>query len=86
MNTQASLLDSIPEGVSLPAQARTRSGVVFYPRQDLWEFRDGVKNVSLAFDGWGLENSELKDGFKKALVWQIGNMSPSHAINMHVKR
>ncbi len=85
MNTQALFLDPNQESLSLPAQARTRSGVVFDPRQDLWQFRDGVKNVFLAFDGWGLENSELKDGFKRALVWQIRNMSPSHAINMHVK-
>lgn len=85
MNTQASFLDPNQESVSLPAQARTRSGVVFDPRQDLWQFRDGVKNVSLAFDGLGIESSELKDALKSALLWQIKNMSPSHAINMHVK-
>ena len=82
MNTQALFLDSITEGPSLPSQARTRSGVVFDPRQDRWKFRDGVKNVNLVFDGWGLENSELKDGFKRALAWQIRSMSPSHAVNM----
>tara|TARA_A100000171_G_C2137505_1_gene151550 strand:- start:2630 stop:4186 length:1557 start_codon:yes stop_codon:yes gene_type:complete len=85
MNTQALFLDPNQESLSLPAQARTRSGVVFDPRQDLWQFRDGVKNVSLAFDGLGIENSELKDALKSALLWQIRNMSPSHAINMHVK-
>lgn len=85
MSAQALFLRPTPESLLLPAQARTRSGVVFDPRQGVWEFRDGVKNVFLAFDGWGLEDSELKDGFKRALVWQIRNMSPSHAINMHVK-
>lgn len=85
MNMQALFLDSITEGLSLPSQAWTRSGVVFDPRQDLWKFRDGVKNVNLVFDDWGLENSELKDGFKRALAWQIRSMSPSHAVNMYVK-
>ena len=37
------------------------------------------------FDGLGIESSELKDALKSALLWQIKNMSPSHAINMHVK-
>ena len=85
MNTQTLLVESMPDGESLPSQAQTRSGVVFDPRLDLWEFRDGVKKVYLAFDGWGLESSELKYGFKKALMWQFRSMSPSHAVNMHVK-
>lgn len=85
MNTQASFTKSISDKFSLPSQARTRSGVIFDPRQDLWEFQDGVKQVYLVFNGWGLENSVLKDGFKQALAWQIRSMSPSHAINMHVK-
>ena len=85
MNTQASFLDSIPEGFSLPAQARTRSGVVFDLRQDRWEFREGLTDVLMRFDGWGLESSSLKIGFKLALTWQLSSLSPKHAMNMYAR-
>lgn len=85
MNTQVLIPDSIPAEPTLPTLARTRSGIDFDPSQDLWRFRDGVKNVHLDFEGWGLENFKLKIGFKGALLWLMQNMSPSHAINMHVK-
>lgn len=82
MNTQALFLDSIPGGKALPSLARTRSGVVFYPRQDQWEFREGLTDVLIRFDGWGLEGSSLKVGFKLALIWQLSSLSPKHALNM----
>lgn len=83
MNTQALFLDSIPKGLQLPPQARTRSGAVFDPRQDIWTFRDGLTNISFKFDGWGLSDSDLKLGFKMALVQQFRNLSPVHVMNMY---
>ncbi len=83
MNTQALFSDSIPVGFSLPVQARTRSGVVFDPRQDRWEFREGLTDVLIGFNGWGLEGSSLKLGFKMALAQHFGSLSPAHVLNMH---
>ncbi len=83
MNRQSQFFDLNQEEQTLPSQAWTRSGVAFDPQLDYWKFRDGVIDVSLSFTGWGLENSELKHGFKSTLVWQFGNMSPRHAMNMY---
>lgn len=83
MNTQASFTKSIPDKFSLPSQARTRSGVIFDPRQDMWEFPDRLTNVQIGFDDWWLESSSLKLGFKMALAQILGKLSPSHALNMY---
>ena len=83
MNAQALFSDLNPERLSLPTKARTRSGVIFDPSQDRWEFREGLTDVLIGFDGWGLESSSLKIGFKLVLAWQLSNLSPKHALNMY---
>ena len=83
MNPEALFFEFTPGGASLPLQARTRTGVVFDPIQDRWEFREGLTDILIGFDGWGLESSSLKIGFKLTLVWQLSNLSPKHAVNMY---
>lgn len=83
MNAKAEFTDSKRESIQLPAESRTRGGFVFDPREDLWRLQDGVKNASFTFNEFGVKDSELKNGLKKALMWQIRNMSLSHAVNMH---
>lgn len=85
MNTIASFVDTTLGGPSLPSQARTRSGVVFDPRRDRWGFREGLTDVVIGFDGWGLESSLLKTGFKLALTWLLSSYSPKHVMNMYAR-
>lgn len=72
-------------GDVLPKIAQTRSGVMFDPRSDVWQFRDGVQNISCNFDCVPWASDVVKIGFKQALLWQLKNNSPSHSENMYVK-
>lgn len=85
MNSKRSLLQRNVEGLFLPECVSTRSGQIFDPRAQRWVFRDGVKEVSMPFSDLGLEEVPWFDGFKLALVWQLKNASPSHAVNVHVR-
>lgn len=82
MNRQTLLIESIPHGRTLPSQAQTRSGVIFDPRLDLWDFREGLTNIHIGFNGWGLDGASLKPGFKLTLSWLLLNLSPKHVMNM----
>lgn len=62
--------------------ARTKSGVEFDPAAVLWRYQDGVKNVSLNFDGLLGFSDELVRSAKAALKWYAENRSAAHLINL----
>lgn len=63
----------------LPKIARTRSGVEFSPRDEVWCFRDGVAQVSLNFFLIPNVFSPLLYGLKKTLLWYLENRAPNTA-------
>ena len=67
--------------VNLPEQARTRSGVIFHPRQNAWSFRDSLMRISLNF-GAMPASAELISSTKQVLLWYAENLSPAHLRNM----
>lgn len=56
----------------LPPLARTRSGIEFDPRPDLWKFRDATNTVHLRFDALSA-SAELVQNSKQALLWYAAN-------------
>ena len=62
-------LDAI---VKLPPLARTKSGIVFDPRADLWKFRDATNTIHLRFDKLNA-TSELVRRSKPAFLWYAEN-------------
>jgi hypothetical protein len=61
----------------LPAVAYTRSGVAFKPSYSLWQFRDGMKDISCNFDLVPTLAKPLVHGFKVALIWRFENQAPN---------
>ncbi|VVD59018.1 integrase [Pandoraea horticolens] len=68
--------------VSLPAQVTTLSGVVFNARDDLWQYRDVAKTVSLDFSFMGAESVDLRSSLKMTLAWFVRHASPSYVVNL----
>lgn len=69
---------------TLPALARTLSGVEFDPRVNRWEYRDATMTVNLNFASWTATES-LVTSAKLALLWYAENMSSSHLTNMFMR-
>lgn len=67
---------------TLPALARTLSGVEFDPRANRWEYRDTTTTVNLNFAEWPTTDT-FNISAKSALLWYAEHMSPSHLMNMH---
>ncbi len=65
-------------------RARTRSGVEFDPRADLWAYRDETITVHLDFTGLRATAS-LVESAKRTLVWYAEQLSPGHLINMFMR-
>lgn len=63
----------------LPAVAYTRSGVAFTPRDTLWKFRDGAKDISCNFALIPQLAQPLVHGLKVALIWRFKNKAPATA-------
>ncbi|WP_295968047.1 site-specific integrase [uncultured Xanthomonas sp.] len=61
---------------------RTKSGIEFDPRADVWTYRDGVNNIFLDFNQLPNAAEELRDGAKFVLKWYAENRSPDHLKNM----
>ncbi|WP_290922314.1 site-specific integrase [Halodesulfovibrio sp.] len=73
------------EGINeelLPEAAVTQSGVTFYPRESVWKYRDGVRNVKLDFRRIENASADILLGFKFALIWLAENSSPYTVGNM----
>lgn len=73
-------LTSPREDKVLPASASTRSGVVFFPRLDIWYYRDGSELIRFDFS-FLRDAPELLLGMKATLCWYAENMSPSYTKN-----
>ncbi|MCC2682050.1 MAG: integrase family protein, partial [Nitrosospira multiformis] len=58
----------------LPPSARTKSGIEFDPRPDLWKFRDATNTIHLRFDLLDA-SAELVQNSKLALLWYAANMA-----------
>jgi hypothetical protein len=68
----------------IPSLVRTRGGVTFDPRTDIWSYRDGVKQVRVNFSLIaGLLSAEMLHSLKAVLVWYCKYSSPSSVINMY---
>lgn len=66
---------------NLPAQAKTKSGVIIQPRTNMWSYRDTLRKISLNFEAMPA-SPELISSIKQVLLWYAENLSPSHAKNM----
>lgn len=62
-------------------QIKTRSGVVFNPCLDLWDYQDGVVIVRLDFTRLPV-SSDLKLVIKRVLTWYASNKSPGYLKNI----
>lgn len=67
--------------VPLPEWALTRGGARFDPREDLWEWVEGVFKVHLNFLRLPL-SPDVKQSFKLTLLSFAKTVSPSHLTNM----
>lgn len=66
----------------LPLNARTRTGIAFSPRDEIWKFRDGVTKVHINFECLiPLVSSQLLSSFKLTLIWLFQNRAPSTCTN-----
>lgn len=75
---------ALPEGwaaTALPESVTTKGGVVFDPRPDVWEYRDGLKRVYLAFTELPV-TEELLCSFKATLTWYAANRAPGYLISV----
>lgn len=77
MASAITLLREIAQSAGLPQVAITRSGVVFYPREDVWRFRDGLTDVNLAWQKLDAFPIDLIAGMKATMVWYAKNGSPA---------
>lgn len=84
MNNLAAVTDIWRATPELPALARTRSGVEFDPRADLWSYRDDTTTVNLDFAKLPATAS-LTASAKLALLWYAEQLSSGHLINMFMR-
>lgn len=56
----------------LPRLARTKIGIEFDPREDLWKFRDATNTVSLRFDTLNASSAFVQNS-KPAFLWYTEN-------------
>lgn len=61
----------------LPADVTTKSGVVFDPRENLWDFRDGLEKIHLNFSALPVTD-ELLSGLKATLIWYAENRGANY--------
>lgn len=76
--TAAQLAQAIP----LPSVARTQSGVEFYPEENLWLFRDGLRLLRFDFQSWPSLPEAVLRSIKGVLVWRIEHTSPLGALSL----
>ena len=75
---------ALPEtwaATALPETVTTKGGVVFDPRPDVWEYRDGLKRVYLDFTELPV-TEELLNSFKATLTWYAANRAPAYLISV----
>ncbi len=75
---------ALPEtwaATTLPETVATKGGVVFDPRPDVWEYRDGLKRVCLDFTELPV-TEELLYSFKATLTWYAANRAPAYLISV----
>jgi integrase len=77
MTSATSQLRQIAQSDGLPMTAITRGGVTFYPREDVWKYRDGLNDVSLIWRKLGAYPLDLLDGIKATMVWYAKHGSPA---------
>ena len=65
--------------VDLPHLAKTRSGVVFDPRQNVWSYADSLQTVRLDFSTLPVTDL-MRHSIKSVLLWYAENLSPSYLV------
>jgi integrase len=69
------------DNLVLPAIVKTRSGIMFDPNLDRWNYRENALEVNLNFGSLPI-TSELAHYAKKTFIWYAENKSPFHLKNM----
>lgn len=72
MTPESESRKSLPALFPFPAVARTKSGIEFDPRGDVWQFREAVSAISIKFKRLRAY-PELLSGFKVVLLWYFEN-------------
>lgn len=75
---------ALPEtwaATALPETVTTKGGVVFDPRPDVWEYRDGLTRVCLDFTELPVTEG-LLTSFKATLTWYAANRAPGYLISV----
>lgn len=72
MKSTALQIETNGVNFQLPEVARTKSGVEFQPRQDIWKFRDAINTVYLNFDRL-MAAASLAQNAKSAFLWYAEN-------------
>lgn len=81
MNTQTKNAWGL-HGAILPEVVKLRSGVMFDPRSDHWNFIDEVRAVYINFHTLPKQVAPLKDQLKRVLINVFEEYSPAYAINL----
>ncbi|XPJ79381.1 hypothetical protein ACNSPR_30925 [Klebsiella pneumoniae] len=68
--------------LALPAVAYTKSGIAFAPNEDHWRFVDGAHKVDLNFKKLKHLGQNVRNSFKRTLLWYLQSKSPRFAQNL----
>ena len=77
MMSEITQLRQLAQSDGLPEIATTRGGVVFYPREDVWKYRDGLNEVNLVWGRLRAFPPDLLAGMKATMVWYAKHLSPA---------
>ncbi|WP_340568891.1 site-specific integrase [Stenotrophomonas sp. G106K1] len=66
----------------LPLKALTRSGLVFNPQEDVWQWVDGVFSVRMDFRRLSMCDSQLVESLKYTLHIFVEGNAPTYAVNL----
>ncbi|MGU2252201.1 site-specific integrase [Pseudomonas aeruginosa] len=72
MTLKSGRRESLPGIFSLPTVSRTKSGIEFHPREDIWQLREAASTICIKFKKLRA-HPELLSGFKVVLLWYFEN-------------
>ncbi|WP_293984221.1 site-specific integrase [Stenotrophomonas sp.] len=66
----------------LPSRALTRSGLVFNPRDDVWQWVDGVFSIRMDFSRLSMHDNQFVESLKYTLHILVRSNAPTYALNL----
>ena len=69
---------------SFSTDISTINAVIINPNNDIWRYRDTLKNINLDFRRFPV-SEELLRAIKYAFIWYVENLSPDSVCNLYVR-